>query len=221
MSSDETDSDSELVAENYERFKKNLEKKYDLKYEEYHIDADGERIKPVREWKWCGESGYTRFNDEFSINDVGVFHSTPHYRYFYMYFHGNPPKIAHEDYCVCGVEIKHNHYITDDEGRILVIGSECIRKFITKTGRICEDCGAKHKCRKQNKCTKCAKQIIKNEKENVKRDKQKKKLDNLIQFMDLEEGINCDKCDKAKQRNYTRCFDCNTKYKAHPMYRKN
>lgn len=220
MSSDDTDSESELVAENYARFKTNLEKTYDLKYEQYHVDADGELIKPVREWKYCGESGYTRFKDQFSIDDVGVFHSTPNYRYFQMYFKGNPPIIPHEDYCVCGVGIQHNHYITDDEGRILVIGSECIKKFITKSGRICEDCGAKHKCRKQNKCVKCAKQIIKDEKENAKREKQKRAHDNSIQFCLLKNGANCDKCIKAKEKKYPRCFGCNTKYKDHPMYHK-
>jgi hypothetical protein len=215
----ESDSECLLVAENYPRFKKNLEENYDLKYEEYHIDAEGSLIKPVREWSYCGRDSIVRFKDKFSIDDVGEICEDANSRYFKLYFKGNPPKIPWESHCVCGVSIVHNHYITDDEGRILVVGRECIKNFIVKSGRICEDCGAKHKCQKQNKCTDCAKKCKKDEKEQLRQSKIKKKFDEELEFLELKNGLSCDKCTKAKQKKYQRCFDCNEKYKNHPKYK--
>ena len=58
------------------------------------------------------------------------------------------------DECVCGHRIQQNCYITDGE-RILVLGNCCIKKFIPKSSRTCEDCGNPHKNRKVNKCNKC------------------------------------------------------------------
>jgi len=56
--------------------------------------------------------------------------------------------------CVCGHHIEENCYITDGE-QILVLGNCCIKKFIPKSSRTCEDCGNPHKNRNVNKCNKC------------------------------------------------------------------
>jgi hypothetical protein len=62
------------------------------------------------------------------------------------------PDIVNE--CVCGHIIKENCYITDGH-QILVLGNCCIKKFISKSSRTCEDCGDPHKNRKVNKCNNC------------------------------------------------------------------
>lgn len=62
----------------------------------------------------------------------------------------------YESRCVCGHYIKENCYITDPMGdRLLIIGNTCIKRFIPKSARTCEICGANHKNRKVNKCNDC------------------------------------------------------------------
>jgi len=56
--------------------------------------------------------------------------------------------------CVCGHAISENCYITDGES-ILVLGNCCIKKFIPKSSRTCENCEAPHKNRTVNRCNKC------------------------------------------------------------------
>jgi hypothetical protein len=224
MSSDnETDNESNLVADNYIRFKTGLENNYDLKYEQPHINAEGVLIKPVREWRYCGGDAKHSFKETFSIDDKGELHMTPRYKYFMLYFKGNPPKISWESHCVCGVKIERNYYITDDEGNLLVIGSECKNSFIIKSGKTCEDCGANHKCYKQNKCIPCAKKYNKEIKEKLKEEKKKLKqeearlkhneaMKSINEKYNLKHGLECIKCEKAKEKNYIRCYDCNKKY---------
>jgi len=227
MSSDsEIENESNLVADNYIRFKTNLENNYDLKYEEEHINAEGVLIKPVREWRYCGGDAKHKFNDTFSIDDKGELHMTPRYKYFLLYFKGNPPAISWESHCVCGVAIFKNYYITDDKGNLLVIGSECKKAFITKSGKTCEDCGATHKCRKQNKCIPCAKKNNKKIKEKLKEEKKKLKQEEarlkhkeamkpIMERYNLKHGLECTKCEKAKEKKYLRCYECNKKYNEH------
>jgi len=56
--------------------------------------------------------------------------------------------------CVCGHHIEENCYITDGE-QILVLGNCCIKKFIPKSSRTCEDCGEPHKNRVVNRGNNC------------------------------------------------------------------
>jgi hypothetical protein len=70
----------------------------------------------------------------------------------------------HEDECVCGTAIVENCYITRDGidcVELLILGNCCIKKFMPsgKIGRTCEDCGARHKNRKINKCNQCKRGI--------------------------------------------------------------
>jgi len=78
-------------------------------------------------------------------------------RYFHLFWKGKeiPPIPKHKDQCVCKQRIHINMFITDDK-RIIVVGSDCIKKF-TKDGlrRTCDDCGVVHKNRLVNKCNDC------------------------------------------------------------------
>lgn len=56
--------------------------------------------------------------------------------------------------CVCGHLISENCYITDGD-QILILGNCCIKKFIEKSGRNCEQCGNPHKNRVVNRCDEC------------------------------------------------------------------
>lgn len=98
---------------------------YGLTYEE--IENSG--------WKYCGGNRGCHFNYfKLSCPDDDL------------------PEPTNE--CICGHNIEENCYITDGE-KILVLGNCCIKKFIKKSSRTCEQCGKPHKNRKVNKCNKC------------------------------------------------------------------
>jgi hypothetical protein len=87
------------------------------------------------EWKYCG--GRTG----------------RHFKYFELCCKDDDLP-EHVNECVCGHHIRENCYITDGE-QILILGNCCIKKFIPKSSRTCEDCGNPHKNRKVNKCNNC------------------------------------------------------------------
>ena len=60
-----------------------------------------------------------------------------------------------KDKCVCGVSIKENCFIEDEDGEIIIIGNECINKFCEISYRSCGNCGVKHQNRKDNYCNDC------------------------------------------------------------------
>jgi hypothetical protein len=64
--------------------------------------------------------------------------------------------LPHKDKCICGHRIVENCYVFKD-GIFIVLGNCCIKKYVTKSGRTCEDCGESHKNRKVNKCNECKK----------------------------------------------------------------
>ena len=90
-------------------------------------------------WKYCGgRTGH-------------------HLNYFKLCFKNNKlPDIVNE--CVCGHHIEENCYITDGK-EILVLGNCCIKKFISKSSRTCDNCGEPHKNRIVNRCNNCRKGI--------------------------------------------------------------
>lgn len=95
-------------------------------------------------WKYCG-------GDEAA--------GPQHLNYFRTIFKNDPEQCV-EDYpgtqCVCGHTIHRNFFICNkEEDEVLIIGSECINKFITKKGRTCEKCGDSHQNRKDNLCNRC------------------------------------------------------------------
>ena len=65
-----------------------------------------------------------------------------------------------EERCICGHPITIQHYITDNEGGVLVIGSECINNFLhfSKAKR-CSKCKQTHKNRITDLCNDCRKHI--------------------------------------------------------------
>lgn len=89
----------------------------------------------LKEWKYCG----------------GTFGS--HKNYWKLCCPGEscPPK---EGRCVCKHVINENCYITNGD-EILILGNCCIKKFVPKAGRTCQNCGAGHKNHKDNLCREC------------------------------------------------------------------
>ena len=84
-----------------------------------------------------------------------------HYKYFKLKFKGKRIKAPdHEENCPCSHDIKENCYLYNKEdGRLIVVGNCCIKKFIKKCGRTCEDCEKPHRNRKINKCNECKKTV--------------------------------------------------------------
>jgi hypothetical protein len=64
------------------------------------------------------------------------------------------PFVVHSSFCLCGHEIVKNCYITNG-ARFVVIGSCCIKRFISKNTRTCEKCGNSHRNRSDNRCHEC------------------------------------------------------------------
>lgn len=82
-----------------------------------------------------------------------------HYRYFKMMDICDKLPLC-EEKCVCGHKITENCYITNGE-QILVLGNCCIKRFIPKNTRTCQECGKPHLNRKYNFCNKCNKICLK------------------------------------------------------------
>jgi len=65
----------------------------------------------------------------------------------------------HGDRCICGHRIKNNCFITNGTD-IHAVGTACALRFVPKLDRICDDCGAKHRNRKDCKCKTCRRKFI-------------------------------------------------------------
>jgi hypothetical protein len=80
-----------------------------------------------------------------------------HNNYFEMMFKNKPiarPPIKNK--CLCGHRIEEQCYIYNkEENKLDVLGNCCIKKFIEKSSRTCEECDQPHKNRKSNKCNDC------------------------------------------------------------------
>ena len=58
--------------------------------------------------------------------------------------------------CLCNEEIQNDCWIMNKKTfEMLVVGNVCIKKFTKGTLRVCDECGAKHRNRKLNKCNDC------------------------------------------------------------------
>lgn len=80
-----------------------------------------------------------------------------HLNYFKIVF-PNKETPSNADNCVCGQRIIENCYIchkNNNYNTIIVVGNCCIKKFVNSAGRTCEDCGAPHQNRTDNKCNIC------------------------------------------------------------------
>jgi hypothetical protein len=95
------------------------------------------KMEDLNNWKYCGGN------------------SGSHYNYFKLCF---PilPNIPFEDFCVCGVSIHEQCYITDGN-KFIVVGNVCIKNFLEKSGRTCEECASPHRNSRDNFCNECRK----------------------------------------------------------------
>lgn len=125
-----------------------------------------------------------------------------HLRYFHL-AHGEaiPPPTEYE--CKCGQRIIRNCYITDaDNTRFVVVGSCCIKRFMTpeSQGRTCERCGHSHKNIKVNRCNDCRCICDKCEKFKPK--------DGLCWECDSKTHLCAGGCGKTIKKHFDKCLDC-------------
>ena len=94
-----------------------------------------------------------------TLNDLNEYayaggNTGSHHKYFrLLHPKDEAPEIVST--CVCGHAIVENCYIRNGEGRMLTLGNCCIKLFVPTSGRSCEDCGASHRNRKDNRCKNC------------------------------------------------------------------
>lgn len=117
-------------------------------------------IDDIKDWTFCGGTD-----------------TEAHKKYYGVCFpkHRFPPSV---DTCVCGVKIMRNCYIKNKQNHILILGSCCIKRFISAgIKKTCSVCNAIHRNRIVNKCNNC------------------------------RSGI-CDVCGKTIDDRFKTCFGC-------------
>lgn len=106
----------------------------------------------INNWYYCGGEDGSHLN-------------------YYKLIHNNSELPEHQTHCICGHKIKHNYYIKNNNDDIIVMGNSCIKKFFNfQSMRSCEECGIRHRNRKDNKCNRCRKKFT------------KKYVDNIVYF---------------------------------------
>lgn len=115
-----------------------------------------------------------------------------HERYFVLKFGYGECHPDPIDKCPCGIKILEQCYIQNIHTKeIRIIGNHCIKKFLGKVERKCEECKKPHKNRKVNRCNDCR---------SIKK-------------------VKCADCGKTKKVNtkthpvYKRCYNCNNRWK--------
>jgi hypothetical protein len=141
----------------------------------------------LQEWIYCGSN---QFNGE-------KFHA--------IYPDCKLPEF--EGNCICGQKIEVNHYITDGDGSILIIGSECIKKFLQfSMGKRCTHCRIIHKNRKDNYCNACRK--IPNCKKCGKKGQHYCKECREKESKEIKIANQKCFCGKKKREEYSKCYTC-------------
>lgn len=128
-----------------------------------------------------------------------------HANYFRICCKGlsQPP---HKDHCVCGHVIAENCYLKNEANNFLVLGNCCIKRFVTKSGRTCEICGASHRNRVVNRCNECRKGYCDDCK--VPCNPSYKRCWECHKKSQIEPR-QCERCNKLHKNNNTyRCEDC-------------
>lgn len=111
----------------------------------------GLTVEEVREKWW--NCGY-RY-DLGASNCYAPIDNVPGENRFYSWFSRTEHELPEQvQKCICGETIKHNYWITDGT-EVLIIGSDCIQKFVRRCGKVCINCKQIHKNRKDNRCTPC------------------------------------------------------------------
>jgi len=135
---------------------------------------------------------------------------TRHSRYFDLCFPRDPfPEKVKK--CLCDHPIVENCFISKDFNidTLLIIGNCCIKRFIDKSSRTCENCDAPHKNRSLNYCNDC--------KEYVKRGYTRKcqsckslckSLNKINKCLNCSKGF-CFSCNKKVDPKYKKCYNCN------------
>lgn len=94
------------------------------------------------------------YRPETDFKYVGGDHDC-HWNWWNTVYPGRPMP-PHSDFCLCEHSIVHNCYIEHYHTKeILVVGSCCIRRFMTHSGRTCTKCGESHHNRKDPWCDAC------------------------------------------------------------------
>ena len=137
-----------------------------------------------------------------------------HLNYYNLcYSHLAPPMWA--DSCVCGQRlVKENCYATDGTD-FIVIGNCCVKKFMPKCTRTCDNCGEPHKNRIVNRCNTCRNSSS----SSSSRPYQCYPCDkcdetHINRFAKRCESCRrgcCDSCDCAINPNYRKCYSCHLK----------
>ena len=134
-----------------------------------------------------------------------------HLNYYNLcYSHLAPPMWA--DSCVCGQRlVKENCYATDGTD-FVVIGNCCIKKFVPKCTRTCDNCGEPHKNRIVNRCNTCRKEHSDRTYKRYPCDKCDETHTNRVAKIceSCRRGY-CDNCDCAINPNYRKCYSCHLK----------
>tara|TARA_R110000824_G_scaffold334915_3_gene521483 strand:- start:623 stop:1105 length:483 start_codon:yes stop_codon:yes gene_type:complete len=104
-----------------------------------------------------------------------------HLNYYRLRFGVRPfPKTT--SHCICGHSIRDNCYMTNGNGRFIVLGNCCIKRHCGDAGyRTCCVCKSRHKNSKNNYCNDCRTTHI------------------------------C-KCGKTKKKNFLYCYNCYDSY---------
>ena len=143
-------------------------------------------------------------------------HHSRHTNYFNLIF----PKMdlslmRKEEYCICGVYIVHNCYITknNDIDTLIIIGNCCIKKFMKHKGRTCDECDKPHTNRLMNKCNDCKKKYNKCECGNIISKKYKSCFvcNNKTKLQSTK--CNTQDCHNVKKEGFMICYKCNLKKK--------
>ena len=82
--------------------------------------------------------------------------STGGKRQFKLLMGDDVPFPKHVDRCVCDHKIIHNCFIANREnGKVIILGKCCVRRFKGTLNRRCDICNKQHKNRSDNLCNEC------------------------------------------------------------------
>lgn len=141
MEGKETEFEMEFGKDPYKKFKKNLEK-YDL------------NLQTLRDNKYSLKYSL-HLNDNIDDNN-GRFADILNKYLFYEIIHNCKPEINKYE-CICDVQIKHLHFITNAvETKMMIIGSKCAECFVPYfKKKLCKLCGTNTQNRKPLLCNPC------------------------------------------------------------------
>ena len=136
---------------------------------EYTADRHGNRRKccnmcMVARLGVCGkfiDGIYREYNLTIDDLDDYVYAGGSHdagKRYFKLKCPNEEPPYL-RDRCICGTAILYNYYLrgpdSNGDQHIIILGSQCIKRFVVNSVKNCSDCGAGHNNRLVDRCNNC------------------------------------------------------------------